>query len=81
MRVHANLRERMTIHTLTQTRKIQIENHLKITRNEISNTKIKVGMDYMRNPNNSGKKKKCLQETLNVKTKVLSFVRLHITLR
>ena len=31
MRVHVNLRERMTIHTLTQTRNIQIENHLKIT--------------------------------------------------
>lgn len=71
--VRANIKERMDIQTLTQTRKVQVENNRKIIKRRIPNQKLEVGMiAYMRNPNISGKKrKKNLQECLNVRAKIL----------
>ena len=64
----------MTIHTLSQTRKIQIENHRKIIKNQISNENLEIGMSgFMRNPEISGKKRKNFHESLNVKAKILKF--------
>ena len=73
MRIHSNKCQSMIIQTLTQTRKIQVENHRKISKQQALNQQFEVGMvAYMRNPNISGKKRKRnLHEPVNIKVKIL----------
>ena len=73
MRIHSDKCQSIIIQTLTQTRKIQVENHRKISKQLTLYIKSEIGMiAYMRNPNISGKlRKRNLHEPVNVKVIIL----------
>ena len=63
IRDHADLQNRLTISSLTQTRKVQVENYRRISKPKTSNLKVEVEMVvYIRNPKYSVKIKKNIRE-------------------
>ena len=73
MRIHSDKCQSIIIQTLTQTRKIQVENHRKISKQLTLYQKFEIGMiAYMCNPNISGKlRKRNLHEPVNVKVIII----------
>ena len=72
MRKHLDVREKLNISTLTQTRKIQIENNRKFKKNEVDIHFELGSIAYMKNPAISRlRKKKNFLETMNIKVKIL----------
>ena len=72
IRKHSDVREKLNISTLTQTRKVQIENNRKFKKNNVD-VNFKLGaIAYMKNPSiSSFRKKKNFLETMNIKVKIL----------
>ena len=66
------LQDRLTISSLTLTRKIQVENYRRISKQKTSNLEVEVGMvAYIRIPKFSGKRKKYIQEPYNIQIEFL----------